>query len=135
MDKSELIEQGFLALVKTVPGLNDALDHEPQSLPRAYPVLTMLFVGAPQNDVATGLVEITWHWKVNLYVSLMDYRKAQLEMKRLVPLVLKLTRQDPYLGNSCEWAEITDEEEEPIFSTDDKFMLKRLDLRAKTTET
>lgn len=129
------IEQAFLDRVKEIPDLVDALDHEPQTLPRALPVVTLLFVGCPQEDVATGLVEVTWHWKVNLYIPLVDYRKAQLALKELVPTILDITRNDPLLSNTCDWAELTDEEEEPVFGTDDNWLLKRLDLRAKTTET
>lgn len=135
MTNPTTIEEGFITLAKQIDGLNDGLTYEPQSLPRYYPIVTMLFVGAPQEDVATGLVEVTWHWKINLYISLQDYRKAQEELKRLVPLLLNITRDDYSLGGTCEWSEITDEEEEPIFAEDDKWLLKRLDLRAKTTET
>lgn len=129
------IETAFITEVKKITGLNDALPYEPQALPRNYPVVTMLFVGAPQEDVATGLVEVTWHWKVNLYISLMDYRKAQDDLKRLVPLILNITRNNPLLSNTADWVNLTDEEEEPIFAHDDRYLLKRLDLRAKTTET
>jgi hypothetical protein len=128
------IEDAFIKKVQAIPGLIDAIPYEPQNLPRALPVVTLLFVGAPQATVDTGFKEVTWHWKVNLYISLQDFRKAQNELKRLIPLLLDITRDDPRLGHSCDWATMSDEEEEPIFQEDDRWLLKRLDLRAKTLE-
>lgn len=128
------IENAFITEVKKISGLADALPYEPQALPRNFPVVTLLFVGAPQEDVETGFVEVTWHWKVNLYISLNDFRKAQDDLKRLVPLLLKITRTNPLLSNTAAWVHLSDEEEEPIFADEDRYLLKRLDLRAKTLE-
>lgn len=134
MANPNAIEDNFITAVKAIDGLSDALTYEPQALPRYYPVVTMFFIGAPQETVATGQVEVTWHWKINIYVGLTDFKKGQDEMKRLVPLLLAITRADHTLGETCDWSEITDEEEEPTIGPDDKWIVKRLDLRAKTIE-
>lgn len=134
MSNTTAIETAFVTKVQAIEGLSDALAYEPQTLPRYLPVVTLLFIGAPETDFATGIVEVIYHWRVSLYIALNDYKRAQDQLKELLPQLLAITRLDPRLDESCTWAEVSDEDEEPVFAENDQWLVKTLHLRAQTEE-
>lgn len=134
MTNLDAIEQAFINEVKTISGLNDALTYEPQNIPRYLPVATLLFIGAPENDFATGIVEVTYHWRVSLYLALNDYKRAQDQLKELLPQLMSITRLNPRLNDTCTWAVLSDEDEEPVFAENDQWLMKTLHLRVQVEE-
>lgn len=128
------VEAAFVADAAAIAGVISALDHEPKNLPK-MPCVTMLLIRTNQDDVETGLgTEVEYEWKINLYCSLKDYGVAQSEMKTLIPALLKITRTNPRLADTCEWAVMTDGGEDPVFAHEDGWLLKSLRLRARNAE-
>lgn len=117
-----------------VAGVQNALDHEPEKLPK-LPAVCILFRQAEPQDVATGGLETwAWTWRVNLYVPLRDYRVAQANVATLVPRLVAAVRADRTLGGTAEQAYLTDEGREPVFAHAEGYLVKSLTLEAWTEE-
>jgi hypothetical protein len=130
----DLIEDAFVAAASAIPGVESAVDHEPEKLPR-LPAVTMLFRVPAQVDAATGPVnDVTWSWTVSLYLPLRDYRRAQQQLKELAPAILRLTRADPTLGGTCDQAIVSALDDDPVFSHDEGWMVARFRLTALSEE-
>jgi hypothetical protein len=128
------VEQAFLTKALAVPAVATTVDHEPQTLPR-LPCVTLLWVGLSQDDVETGpRTENRWTWRINLYLQLQDYRRAQDQLKDIVPQLLAITRRDPSLGGTVDWARIADDGQDPVFGDQAGFLRKSLLLTVETTE-
>jgi len=121
----------FAELAGAIAGVGSATDHEPMELGE-LPAVSMLLVRTAQADVATGIVERTWTWRVSLYLELRDYAEAQASMATLVPLLLDVTKNAPDLAGTCEQATLSDGGEEPVFAHEQGVLRKSLQLVAVT---
>lgn len=129
------IEAAIIGYLQAIVGLEDALDHEPRSLPRALPVATLLLTRTDPEQIETGIGEdVTYEWRLSIYVALQDWGAAQQELKRLVPVVLSAIRAKPTCSGLVDMLTVRDSGAEPIFS-DDGYVRKSLTLRAVLTET
>lgn len=133
----EKIERIFAAHAEAIDGVASAFDHEPEVL-GSRPCVTMLYVRIQQDDEETGpATENTWAWRVNVYVDLggsNDYRKAQRDLKRLVPRVLKIVRDDSRMDGLADFSSIVDEDGEPTFDHDAGLLWKSLRLQVRLEE-
>lgn len=127
------IKAAFVADADAIAGVT-AVDHEPADLPDADAVVCLLFLPPSQEDVATGLTEVTWRWRVNLYLSLRDYEKAQDELERIVPELYAIARDNPMLDGTCEKCFVLDIGREPTFAHRAGWLLQSLELRAIAEE-
>jgi len=129
-DIEALVTANFAA----VAGITNALDHEPQRLPK-MPVVTLLCVRYDPVDAETGIgQDVTYQWLVRLYVPLNDWRTSQQSLKELVPLLLNAVRDDPTLGDYVDFLTLRDSGSEPEFNTDGGYVTKRLTLTASLCE-
>lgn len=137
MPNPDPIEDEFVKRAKAI--VREALDVDPEKLP-AMPLVTLSFIGIDQRDHQTGpAMEVTWKWIVRLYIPLKsgqgsDFGRAQNELKRLLPPLFKVIRDDRSIGGTCSKATLTDIEAEPDYDVDQKRMTKELMLRALTEE-
>ena len=116
-------------------GVQKALDHEPEQLPRSLPAVCLLFRQVEPKDVATGPLETwAWTWRVNLYVPLSDYAASQASLALIVPRLLAAVRADRTLAGTCEQAFLVDEGREPVFAHAEGYLVKSLTLEAWTEE-
>jgi hypothetical protein len=128
------VEGVFTRLALAVPAVASSVDHEPKNLPR-MPCVTMLWVGLAQDDLETGpRTENRWTWRINLYIQLQDYKRAQDDLKAIVPELLAITRRNPDLDATVAWATIADNGNDPIFGDQAGFLRKSLLLTVNTTE-
>lgn len=139
MANPDPIEAEFVKRAKALALFRDALTVDPERLP-ALPAVTLSFVGIDQRDHQTGpAMEVTWKWIVRLYVPLKsgqgsDFGRAQNELKRLLPPLFKVIRDDRSIGGTCDKATLTDIEAEPDYDIEQKRVTKELMLRAVTEE-
>lgn len=128
------IETAFTTAVLAINGIKSAHKVEPNRLDQ-LPAVTMFFIGCPSISSSTGYNVVSWTWRVSITVSMSDLAEAQNELKTYIPQLLAITRADPDLGNTCDWAELNDREEEPFALEDSRGLRKNLYLVAQTTET
>lgn len=133
--KPDQIEDAVNTKLKEIGKLEDALDHEPQNLPRALPVTTLLIIRFNPVQAETGPHDdVTYDWRLSLYVKLNDFRTAQQEFKDLVPAILSKVRSIPTAGGLCDFLNIEDVGDEPVFAPSDGFARKSLLMHARLTE-
>lgn len=130
------IEQAFCGwLLPEVADLKFALDHEPSSMPR-FPGTTLLVRRFSPAQAETGVGEdVTYDWRLRLYVALNDYRTAQTQIKELMPQVLAVARHHPTADGLVDFLTLVDAGEEPIFTSEEGWAAKDMFLRAVRTET
>lgn len=134
------LRQAFAAAAAAIPGVANALDHEPgmEALP-PLPCVTMLSDLYSQEDVLTGpATENIWGWEVRVYVDLVQgYREAQEQLDDLVPAVLGIVRANTDIDGTCLWARLQDPGGTPFFAHDEQkaYAWKVLQLRAEMEET
>ena len=132
----EAIAAAVAGRAGALPGISSSRDHEPERLPK-LPASTLLFQRAELVSQATGgLEEWAYEWRLGLYVSLEGgYQAAQVKLYELVPGLLAVLRDDPKLGGLVAWSELRDDGAEPLFNHEERWLLKRLTLRASAEET
>jgi hypothetical protein len=129
----------FVALAAGVAGVAAVLDHEPAELPSALgdgAVVTLLGLPPTQQDTATGLATITYSWRVNVYVNLIQgYDAAQYALADLLAPLLALTRTD-WNANGLldEWA-LSGSGQEPQFAHAEGWLFQPLILRGSIETT
>jgi hypothetical protein len=131
-----LIEAKFVELVQELGVVRSVFDHEPgqRGLP-ALPAVTLLFLGGEMRDEQTGITaDVDWAWDVFVYVPFNDAKKAQEQLKSIVPELLRLVREKHSLDGACEWARLTDPLTRPEQGPDEKWLRKTLRLRARAEE-
>lgn len=128
------IEQAFRDLVEArgIP----TVDHEPVKLPYRLPVATLLPLG-PRDVVSNtgGATDASWRWRVTVYASLGDARKAQRELRDAAVLLLEVVRDSPDLEGTCERARIESSGDEPNFDFEGGVVWSEFVLEADTEET
>lgn len=128
------IETELATRFEALAGVAKALDHEPKNLP-TFPCVTLLLVRAGQDEVSTGpMTEVTWEWRVTLYLKLSDFKQAQTQMKGLLLPMLTILHADHQLGALVERSWITDNGDEPVFDIAEGVLMKTFSLSAITTE-
>jgi hypothetical protein len=133
------VEGWWVEAFGDISGIRHVYDHLPQDLGR-YPCIAMLLATFDQEDSETGPgVDTTYGWRVDLYLSLQNYKRAQDEMKTYVPQMLALVRPDPTLGQLVDFCTIRDDGEDPIFQPaasgrGEGYMAKALRVEARATE-
>jgi hypothetical protein len=134
----EAVETAFVTAVGEIAGVAGAYDHLPEKLDRR-PAVTLLCTRFAPENVETGPQEdVTYEWRVDVHVDLgagVDYRTAQLELRRLCSAVLTVTRRDSTLGHTCVRARMSDDGAEPEFDSDVGLLTKALRLSALLEET
>jgi hypothetical protein len=129
------IEQRFCEWVQAETDISNALDHEPERLPR-FPCLTMLVTTYSPLQAETGPHDdVTYAWRVRVYVALNDYRVAQMGLKQLVPQVLGVARHHATADGLCDFLSIVDTGSDPVFASEDGWLAKDVELRAIRQET
>jgi len=122
-------------LTAEVPDLKFALDHEPQSLPR-MPGTTLLATMYNPVQAETGIGEdVTYAWRMRLYVPLNDYRQAQAQIKELMPQILACIRNHPTGDGLVDFLSLVDEGQAPDFNIEEGWLAKDALLRAVRDET
>jgi hypothetical protein len=117
-------------LTSEIPALKFALDYEPSSLSR-MPGTTLLARQYNPVQAETGVGEdVTYAWRLRLYVPLNDYRQAQSAIKELMPQILACVRHHPTADGLVDFLSIVDEGEEPEFNVEEGWLAKDVILRA-----
>jgi hypothetical protein len=140
----DIIEDKVLGYLRAVAGLEDSLDYEPETLPRRLPVTTLLFTGGNPVQAETGPHDdVTYTWKLSLYIPLDDYKVAQQQLKDLLPAIFAAIRHHPTADDVVDFLRVDDSNEDPVFSSPDRsdggggpgYLRKSLTLTAVLTET
>lgn len=128
MGRIEDIEDAIVAAVEAIPGVSKCLAYEPDRLPPPLPVVTLLWVGQPQDDRYTGpATENANRWQLSLYCSLSaGWKDGQRQVKALWPQILRVFRVDPTLDGTAEWTLLTDTMEPPTFDSENKHVRKSM---------
>jgi len=121
-------------------GVTAASDFEGTRAPRLLPALQLVPVHAETSAGGGPLGQTEWTltWRVDLYVQMKDYVRAQRELLGLVTRILHLPILEraaggPILGGSCDdWA-VEDDGDDPDPRDPDEILYKRLTLRAVAT--
>lgn len=130
----------FVAAAALVAGVSAAFDHEPAELPAALgdgAVVTMLGLPPAQIDVATGgLVNVSYAWRVNVYVNLpQGYAEAQYALADVLEPLLVITRADVDAGGLADAWTLTGGGQEPQFAHDEGWIFQPLTLAASIERT
>lgn len=141
MSRERDIRAAFVAHAAAVAGVAAALDHEPAELPAALAdgaVVTMLGLPPIQTDTATGLATITYTWRVNVYIDLVQgFDEAQYALAAVLEPLLAITRAagDVDAGGLVdEWTLAPSGQSEPQFAHAEGHVFQTLTLTA-TIET
>jgi hypothetical protein len=123
-----------------VPGIKSAHDHEPKNVPKALPAATILLTRYDPVDSETGPgQDVTYGWKLSLYIPLSDLERAQVTMKELLPKVGAAFRHHATGDDLVDELKVSDSGQEPIFVLDKAggggHLRKELQLTAVQTET
>ena len=123
---------GYIAT--RVPELDKAYAFEPASL-RAYPCTTLLSRRFDAAQAETGPHDdMTYEWRLRLYVQLTDYERAQDEIDTLIPLILDVPRHHFTMEGDVDALVFYDLGTEIVFSAADGWAAKDLVARIVRTE-
>jgi hypothetical protein len=131
------MEAIFLRDAAAIEGVANALPHEPEFVPelKEGAAVTMFMRLPKQTDVETGTgCEVEYGWLVHIYVPLYDYALAAEQVKEVVCGLLRITRVNPRLDETCDWAELSSGGDEPAYNHKEGWVLCQLSLRATKTE-
>lgn len=129
--------KGTLAyyIQQRVPELVRSYAYEPGSL-QGLPCTTLLSRRFDPNQTETGPHDdMTYEWRLRLYVSLHDYEKAQDEIDHLIPLILDVARHHATMEGDVDFLLFYDPGLDIIFSREDGWAAKDLIARVVRTET
>lgn len=92
---AETVEEIFIAHASEIDGLTTVQEWEPGEIDRKkMPLLAFFFLLPESHDTETGPTEdVDYRWEVSLYVSLVDFKQAQAEMKTLSQAIVTNFRQ------------------------------------------
>jgi hypothetical protein len=87
--------------------------------------------------------DVTYVWKLSLYIALDDFELAQQQLKDLLPLIFAAIRAHPTADHAVDFLRVEDSGEDPVFSRPDSsdgsggpgYLRKSLTLTAVLTET
>jgi hypothetical protein len=134
------IEAKIVEILKGVPGIKDADDHEPKNVPRTLPYASILLTRYDPVDAETSTgQDVTYGWKLSLYIALNDFERAQATMKDLLPEVGAAFREHPTADNLVDELRLSDPGVEPAFvvagAGGGGYLRKELQLTAVQIET
>jgi hypothetical protein len=96
----ESIESAFVTKIKEIPSIKKVYDYEPKKLD-TLPSLTMFYDGFDQKRGTYGRSELTHRWVVRVYLSLIDDKKAQKDLKEILQSVIAKSNEDISFGGAC----------------------------------
>src|SRR5690348_831813 len=107
------IEAAFLGAVANISEIRATHDVEPLRLD-LLPAVSLQFIGCPQEPSSTGWNVVTYLWRVCITLPNNDVREMQNTLKAILPQVIAVTRHDPSLNATCDWADCNDRQEDPF---------------------
>ena len=113
MTEQDAIERAFLARAAEIEGIRTVADHEPERVPTLPAVTLVAHTPREGEPDLAGVVDVFWSWTVSVLVANAQWEKAQRELKQLLHQVLAIPRADRRLGDTCDWAEIAGDGDEP----------------------
>ena len=123
---------GYIAA--RIPELTKVYDHEPGQL-KGYPCVTMLSRRYDPLQAETGPHDdMTYEWRLRLYVQLVDYERAQNQIDDLMPLLCDVPRHHATMEGDVDFLIFYDPGSEIEFSSEDGFAYKDLIARVVRTE-
>lgn len=135
-----LIERDLCAWLAAIPEIEQALDHEPESLPARLPVTTLMIRLFEPLQASTGYYtnrpvdDVSYGWRLRLYVPLTDYKRAQDYFKRICPQIIAINRDHPTADERADFLRIRDGGDTPEFSHEEGWAYKDFDVIATREE-
>ena len=122
-------------ILSTVPGIEQAHDHEPQTM-TALPSATLYFDGFSLDEKTGGSDSVNWQWTIRLYVPLntSDVQGPQLKLRNLIMDTIKELRKDISLGNSCYYHTISNGDVFALIEQANPMMVAEMTVVATTGE-
>ena len=136
----EEIETRIVGWLAAIPEIEQAFDHEPENLPAKLPVTTLCVRMFEPIQAATGYLadqpvdDVSFGWRLRLYVQLDNYKRAQAYVKAIVPQIIKIQRDHPTCDGIADFLRITDPGDVPTFSHLDGWLFKDLTVIAVRSE-
>lgn len=116
-----------------IPGLK-VYPYEPGHL-QEYPCVTMLTRRYHPEQAETGPHDdMTYDFRLRLYVDLGDYEKAQDEIDHLMPILIDVPRHHATMEGEVDFLVFLDAGADPVFSAADGWAAKDLVARMQRTE-
>lgn len=130
-----------------VAGVSTALSFEGTRVPRLLPAVQLVPIQVvPSNEEGPlGVTEWTFVWRVDVYLEMKDYIRAQQQLLQLVTSILHLPIKErrlaaettggaqETLGGSCDEWSVSDPGDEPDPRDQDEILYKQLVLHAVAT--
>jgi len=117
-----------------VPELAAVYAFEPGRL-NGLPCVTLMSRRFDPVQAETGPHDdMTYDFRMRLYVSLHDYEKAQDEIDDLIPIILDVGRHHATMEGAVDFLSFIDSGSEIIFSKDDGWAAKDVLVRVIRTE-
>lgn len=122
-------------VLKGVPGIIEAFDHEPQTMPN-LPAATLYFDSFSLDEETIGADQVNWYWTIRLYVPLntTDVKAPQMQLRNLIMDTIRELRKDLSLGNSCYYHTISNGDVSAILDQSNPMMVAELTIAATTGE-
>lgn len=134
MSLERQIRAHFVALAATVTGVAAALEYEPAELPAALKdgaVVTVLGMPPAQISTSTGMDTVTYSYRINVYVNLIQgYQEAQDALADVLEALLAKIRPDVNAGGLADIWRLSGTGQEPAFAHDEGWILQPLTLTA-----
>jgi adenylylsulfate kinase-like enzyme len=128
-----LIESKIVTNLQKDVKLIKVYDHEPSKMPQ-LPAATIFFDGFSQDDNSSRNKRSNWRWTIRIYVSLRDAETAQRDIKSLLLEARKNLANDPILGGTCLYQQVTNGEIYVFMDQQNPHLMAELTLVATTNE-
>ena len=107
MTDLSVIETQITAVLSSVEDFKTVLDFEPMEI-KNLPAGTIFYTGFSLTDATVPNVQrVTHRWAIRVYVLLQDAKKAQDEIKALIPKVVAAFKANRSLTSTCEFSTLT----------------------------
>jgi hypothetical protein len=122
-------------ILSTVPGIEQAYDHEPQTM-TDLPSATLYFDGFTLVEETGGKDSVNWQWTIRIYVPLntSDVQDPQLKLRNLIMDTIRELRKDISLGNSCYYHTISNADVYALIDQANPMMVAEITVVATTGE-
>lgn len=117
-----------------VPELVKVWPFEPGNL-KGFPCVTLLSRRYDPVQSETGPHDdMTYEFRLRLYVQLVSYERAQDEIDDLIPVILDVPRHNATMNGDVDFLVFYDPGSDITFSSDDGWAMKDLVVRVVRTE-
>lgn len=134
MNNLEAIENQIVMVLRTVSDFKKVYDHEPLEI-FELPAASIFYTGFSSDEhTMPNSQEITENWIIRIYVKLDDAKKAQLQIKQIIPKIRSAFRQNRSLSGTCFYTNLKNGDVFAVLDKNNAQLIAELALSVITRE-